>query len=98
MTDEQHAHGGAPAPPHGIGGGPECTLCPVCVLLQAMSSLRPEVTQHLLNAGREVTLALTAMLEAQAEAYDHASTRHRERERAERANASRPRVERIPVD
>jgi hypothetical protein len=96
MDDQQHTHAGGATPPHGIGGGPECTLCPVCVLLQAVSSVRPEVTQHLLNAGRELTLALTAMLEAQAEAYEHASTR--QRERTESAAATRRRVERIPVD
>ena len=96
MDDQQHHHGQGPVPGHGIGGGPECTLCPVCVLLQALSSVRPEVTQHLLNAGRELTLALTAALEAQAEAYDHASTR--QRTRTEEAAATRSRVERIPVD
>lgn len=92
--DDQH-DGHAPGTPgHGIGGGPECTLCPVCVLLQAMSSVRPEATAHLLNAGRELTLAFTAMLEAQAEAYDHASTRHRERTE----QVTRSRVQRIDVE
>ena len=95
MEDEQHGHEHGPIPSSGIGGGPECTLCPVCVLIQALSSVRPEVTQHLLNAGRELTLALTAMLENQAEAYSHAS--HRQRERTETAAAKR-RVEHIPVD
>ena len=93
MDDHQHRHDHGAVP--GIGGGPECTLCPVCVFLQAITSVRPEVTQHLLNAGRELTLALTAMLENQAEAYDHAS--HRQRERTETAAAKR-RVEHIPVD
>lgn len=90
---DAHEHGTTPG--SGIGGGPECTLCPVCVLLQALTSVRPEVTQHLLNAGRELTLALTAMLETQAEAYSHASSRQRERTEA---TAARSRVERIPVD
>lgn len=95
MDDQQHSHGPEGFAGHGIGGGPECTLCPVCVFLQAVSSVRPEVTQHMLNAGRELVLALTAALEAQAEAYDHASTR--QRERTESA-ATRRRVERIPLD
>ena len=94
MENEQDRHEHGPFPSSGIGGGPECTMCPVCVLFQALSSVRPEVTQHLLNAGRELTLALTAMLENQAEAYNHASTRHRERTEA---TASR-RVQRIEVD
>jgi hypothetical protein len=92
--DEQpnhHEHGAIP----GFGGGPECTLCPVCVFLQAITSVRPEATQHLLNAGRELTLALTAMLETQAEAYGHASTRQRERTETV---AARRRVQRIPVE
>lgn len=94
MDDQHdgHEHGGLPG--SGIGGGPECTLCPVCVLLQALTSVRPEVTQHLLNAGRELTLALTAVLETQAEAYSHASMRQRDRTES----AARARVERIQVD
>jgi hypothetical protein len=70
----------------GIGGSPECLLCPVCVLLQAFSTSRPEVTEHLLAAGKELLLALNAVLESQAEAYDRA---------AERAGQ---RLERIKVD
>lgn len=95
MDDQHHSHEHGTVPGSGIGGGPECTLCPVCVFLQAITSVRPEVTQHLLNAGRELTLALTAMIETQAEAYSHASTR--QRERTESTAAAR-RVERIPVD
>jgi hypothetical protein len=59
----------------GIGGSPECLLCPVCVILQALSSTRPEVNQHLLAAGRELVLALKAGLESHAEAYDRAAER-----------------------
>lgn len=95
MEDEQHRHHSDGVPGHGIGGGPECTMCPVCVFLQAVTSVRPEMTQHLLNAGRELALALTAAIEAQAEAFDHASTR--QRERTESATA-RTRVERIRID
>jgi hypothetical protein len=69
-TNEEHAHAG-------IGGSPECLLCPVCVLLQAASTARPEVVQHLLGAARELALALKAAAESQAESYDRA------RERAE---------------
>lgn len=56
-----------------IGGGAECLLCPVCVFLQAMSQARPEVTQHLLAAARELTLALRAVVDSQAEAYERAT-------------------------
>jgi hypothetical protein len=65
LTEQQHSHEHPP-----IGGGPECLACPVCVLLQALSSVRPEVVQHLAAAGRELTLALAALVEAQASAYD----------------------------
>jgi hypothetical protein len=70
VTDDQHTHAG-------IGGSPECLLCPVCVLLQAASTARPDVVQHLLAAARELALALKAAAESQAESYDRA------RERAE---------------
>jgi hypothetical protein len=76
MSDDEqpppHQHapfGGA------IGGGPECLVCPVCVLLQALTTARPEVTEHLLAAAKELTLALQAALDAQAKAYDDARDR-----------------------
>jgi hypothetical protein len=64
MDSQEHAHTSA------VGGSPECLLCPVCVLLQAASTSRPEVTQHLVAAGRELTLALKATLDAHAEAHE----------------------------
>lgn len=66
-------HGHAHGPP--IGGGTECLLCPVCVVLQALTEARPEVTQHLLAAARELALALKAGFESQAEAADRASAK-----------------------
>jgi hypothetical protein len=47
----------------------------VCVLLQALTSSRPEVTEHLLAAAKEFTLALQAVVQAQAKAYDDAGDR-----------------------
>lgn len=73
--DAGHAPGEDHQWGHGIGGGTECVLCPICVLLQALTDARPEVTQHLLAAARELALALKAGLEAHAEAADHASAR-----------------------
>lgn len=66
-----HAHGHEL--PGGIGGSQECLLCPVCVFLQAMTQARPEVTQHLLAAARELTLALRAVVESQAAAHERAA-------------------------
>jgi len=59
--------------PGGIGQSQECLLCPVCVFLQAMTQSRPEVTQHLLAAARELTLALKAVVDNQAASYEAAS-------------------------
>lgn len=65
----------APAGPghtHGFGGSPECTLCPICVVLQALGTTRPDVTQHLLSAARSVALAVKTAAEGQVEASDRA--------------------------
>lgn len=68
MGDEAHA---------GVGGSSECVLCPVCVFLQAVTTTRPEVTEHLLAAGREITLALKAALDGHAGAHERADERLR---------------------
>lgn len=60
MAEEPHVDG--------VGEGTECRLCPICVLLQAVSATRPEVTEHLLAAGRELTLAVKAALDG----HEHA--------------------------
>lgn len=56
----------------GIGGSPECALCPVCVVLQAVTTAHPQVTGHLLAAGRELTLAVKAVLDEHAHAHEGA--------------------------
>lgn len=65
MADDAHQHAGD-------GESPECLLCPVCALLQALATSRPEVTKHLMAAGRELTLALQAALDGHAQAHEHA--------------------------
>lgn len=70
MPEEAHRHSRP-------GDSPECLLCPVCVLLQALTTARPEVTQHLAAAGRELTLALKAALDDHADAHDGARERLR---------------------
>lgn len=57
---------------HGFGGSPECQLCPICVLLQALGSTRPDVTTHLLSAARSLALAVKTAAEGQLEATDRA--------------------------
>lgn len=70
MPQEAHDHGTP-------GASPECLLCPVCVLLQALTTSRPEVTHHLVAAGRELTLALKAALDDHAQAHERAADRLR---------------------
>lgn len=57
---------------HGVGGSPECQLCPICVVLQAMGTSRPDVTAHLLTAARELALAVKTVAEGHVEASDRA--------------------------
>jgi hypothetical protein len=45
--------------------GSECRSCPVCLVLQALQEVRPEVRTHLIAAGRELVLALRAALAAE---------------------------------
>lgn len=53
---------------HG-GSGQVCTvgLCPICLAVTAVQPLKPEAVEHLLNAGREFLLAMTAVLGARAD-------------------------------
>lgn len=91
-VDEHHLHG--------TGSSPECALCPVCVMLQAVTASRPEVTGHLLAAGRELSLALAAAFAATAESFDRAATVHEQREEPPEAGkpAAPPRLRRISVE
>lgn len=45
-------------------------MCPICVVLQALSTSRPEVTRHLVAASRELSLALRAILDDHAETHE----------------------------
>jgi len=42
-------------------------LCPICLVVTAMGESRPELTEHLLVAGREMLLALRALIDARLE-------------------------------
>jgi hypothetical protein len=50
-------------PPH------VCTVgfCPICMAVAALQPLKPEVVEHLLNAGREFLLAVKAAVDARAD-------------------------------
>jgi hypothetical protein len=46
-----------------------CTVgfCPICLAVTAVQPLKPDAVEHLLNAGRELLLAMTSILGARAE-------------------------------
>lgn len=48
---------------------PVCTVgfCPICLAVTAIQPLRPDVVEHLLNAGKEFLLAATSVLDARAD-------------------------------
>lgn len=48
------------------------SVCPVGMFLTFAGEARPEVVEHLLNAGREMILAASAFLDARAEAVREA--------------------------
>lgn len=48
-------------------------FCPVSMLLTATGSVRPEVVEHLLAAGRELFLAAQVVINARAEGLDRRS-------------------------
>jgi hypothetical protein len=58
-----------PGPESRAEGGQVCTVgfCPICLAVTAVQPLKPEAVEHLLNAGREFLLAMTAVLGARAE-------------------------------
>ena len=64
------ARGSAP-PEHDVHapGDQVCTVgfCPICLAVTAVQPLKPEAIEHLLNAGREFLLAMTAVLGARAD-------------------------------
>lgn len=60
MPEDAHRHDGP-------DGHQECLICPICIVLQALSTARPEVTRHLVAASRELSMALRAILDEHTE-------------------------------
>ena len=50
-------------------GSPICsvTFCPICTAVTAFGDARPDLVEHLLVAGREMLLALRALIDARLE-------------------------------
>ena len=46
-----------------------CTVafCPICLAVTAVQPLKPDAVEHLLNAGREFLMAMTAVLGSRAD-------------------------------
>jgi hypothetical protein len=63
----------APAP------GPICPVgfCPVGMALTFGEQVRPEVVEHLLAAGRELLLAMKAVVDARVEGFERTSSLER---------------------
>ena len=59
----------APEPEAEADAHPICTVafCPFCLAITAAGQMRPDVMQHLLEAGREFFLAARAMIDARAD-------------------------------
>ena len=55
--------------------GVVCTVpfCPFCLAVTTAQDLRPEITEHLLGAAREMVLAIRAMVDARADAVTRPS-------------------------
>jgi hypothetical protein len=49
--------------------GHVCTVgfCPICLAVTAVQPLRPDAVEHFVNAGRELLLAMSAILGGRAE-------------------------------
>jgi hypothetical protein len=68
-TETPGAEPRASEPGAHAGDGQVCTVgfCPICLAVTAVQPLKPEAVEHLLNAGREFLLAMTAVLGARAD-------------------------------
>jgi hypothetical protein len=67
---------GEPAAGSGVGGaGPACPIafCPVGLAMTLTDQMRPDVVEHLMAAGRELLLAVKAVVDARVEASERSS-------------------------
>ena len=66
----------APAKERREGGcattAPVCSvaLCPICMAVTALGEARPDLVEHLLLAGREMLLAIRALMDARLEGVE----------------------------
>ena len=48
----------------------QVAFCPFCMAVTALAEVKPEVMEHLLLAGREVLLAVRAVIDARLEGHE----------------------------
>jgi hypothetical protein len=62
----ERQEGPSPQEKEPSGRGVVCTvgMCPICAVVTAMGDVRPEITEHLLLAGRELLLAMKSLIDA----------------------------------
>jgi hypothetical protein len=70
------ARAGEPGPeglePSGAAACP-VAFCPVGLAMTLTDQIRPEVVEHLMAAGRELLLAMKAVIDARVEGYERSS-------------------------
>jgi hypothetical protein len=66
-----HAEAGNPFAAFLPGNGPECMVCPFCLLLYGLRTARPEAMEHLMKASLEIVLAMKAVVDSAAEKQQH---------------------------
>ena len=61
--------GDAVTPPEPVASPPICSVafCPICAAVTAFGEARPDLVDHLLMAGREMLLAIRALIDARLE-------------------------------
>lgn len=66
----EHEHRANPFIP---GNGPECMVCPFCLVLYGVRQARPEVMEHLQKAALEMVMAVKAMVDQAADKMERDS-------------------------
>jgi hypothetical protein len=80
--------------------GGVCRSCPVCIVLQALQEVHPDVRAHLAAAGRELVLALRAAATSYGESgtsSDVAQDNERERPSGAASDGDPRRLRRIDI-
>ena len=66
-----------PASPFTPGMAPECLMCPFGLFFFTMRNTRPEVMEHLMGAGQELSLAFKALVDQTADRWEQTQSLQR---------------------